>query len=79
MPRLNVYSCNIHLVGKNDPAPHIERIPLPSIGATYAAAQDKLNRRPVSTDRRGFIKCSGKWSAHKVAAVRFANLKAAQS
>lgn len=68
----------VPLLGKLDPDPRIWAQSLPRIEAMEHAAQDKLNRRPVSTGRRGFVKCSGKWSAHKVAAVRFANLKAAQ-
>jgi hypothetical protein len=68
-----------HTLIHHDRQTHVGRIVLPPIEMMAHAAQNKLNQRPVSTDRRGFIKCSGKWSAHKVAAVRFANLKAAQS
>lgn len=44
-----------------------------------AAANDKLNRRPVSTTKRGFIKCSGKWASHKIAATRYINLQIANA
>ena len=44
-----------------------------------AAAQDKANRRPVSTSPRGLIKASGKDRPSKVAFVRFVNLARMQA
>lgn len=53
-------------------------IPLPDGAAMKAAAQDKLNRSPVSQNRRGYFKCSGKWERLRVATIRWNNLQLAE-
>ena len=47
---------------------------LPTNEQMRAAAQNKLNRRPLSRDKRGFLKASGKMSAHQVAQIRKVNV-----
>lgn len=38
----------IHLTNDADPAPQIQRVPLPPIRAMAGAVQDKKNRRPLA-------------------------------
>lgn len=67
-----------HYHNKSDPKvefnPKQAAIPLPPGPAMAHAAQDKLNRRPVSQAKSGALKCSGKWSPTKVARYRAASL-----
>jgi hypothetical protein len=49
-------------------------IPLIPTDALREAVQDKRNRRPISTTKRGLIKASGKDRTSKVAFVRAVNL-----
>jgi hypothetical protein len=47
---------------------------LPHIARMTAAAIDKLNRRSVSVNSRGLLRCSGKWTPRKIARARRFNL-----
>lgn len=56
-----------------------DTIPLWTVEQARACAQQKLNNRPVSTDKRGFIKISGKSSPHQTRMIRHINLIKANS
>lgn len=55
--------------------PNVRAVPLIPDKMLAAAAQDRRNRRPISVNKRGAIKCSGKWSPRKVAAARKATME----
>lgn len=52
---------------------------LPTVPEMSEAAQSKSSQRKVSLTKRGFIKCSGKWSAQRIATIRQINIKIAES
>jgi len=63
---------------KPKPKPHLDSA-LWSDEVIKAASTDKLNRRPVSTDKRGFIKISCKSSPRLTNLIRHINLIKANS
>ena len=63
---------------KKKPKPYLDKM-LWSDEVIKAASTDKLNRRPISTDRRGFIKISCKSSPRLTNLIRHINLIKANS
>lgn len=52
-------------------------IALWSLGKAVIALHIKQAQRPVSTNKQGFFKASGKWDSDKIARMRTANIEIA--